>query len=79
MHRSEKRSPDMQIGILGCMAERLREKLLEEEKLVDLVVGPDAYRDLPRLLESAETTGQSAVNVSALARRDVRRHIAGAL
>ncbi|HEY6899206.1 MAG TPA: tRNA (N6-isopentenyl adenosine(37)-C2)-methylthiotransferase MiaB [Puia sp.] len=54
--------PGMLIGMLGCMAERLKEKLLEEEKLVDLVVGPDAYRTLPGLIEEAET-GQKAVNV----------------
>lgn len=52
----------LKIGILGCMAERLKTNLLEEEKLVDLVVGPDAYRDLPSLLEETET-GQKAVNV----------------
>lgn len=50
------------VGVLGCMAERLKSKLLEEEKLVDLVVGPDAYRTLPGLVEEAET-GQKAVNV----------------
>ncbi len=50
------------VGILGCMAERLKEKLLEEEKLVDIVVGPDAYRDLPNLLQSADE-GQKGVNV----------------
>ncbi len=50
------------VGVLGCMAERLKSKLLEEEKLVDLVVGPDAYRSLPILIEEAET-GQKAVNV----------------
>lgn len=53
----------LQLGVLGCMAERLRTKLLDEEKLVDLVVGPDAYRDLPRLLDEREATGQAAVNV----------------
>ncbi len=58
----KKKNPDLQVGVLGCMAERLREKLLEEEKLVDLVVGPDAYRDLPNLLEQIDT-GQKAVNV----------------
>ena len=54
--------PGMLIGVLGCMAERLKAKLLEEEKLVDLVVGPDAYRSLPGLVREAET-GQKAVNV----------------
>ena len=61
--KRKKRDDTFQVGILGCMAERLREKLLEEEKVVDLVVGPDAYRDLPRLIESVGDTGQSAVNV----------------
>lgn len=54
--------PGFLVGVLGCMAERLKAKLLEEEKLVDLVVGPDAYRSLPMLIEEAET-GQKAVNV----------------
>lgn len=54
--------PGMLIGVLGCMAERLKSKLLEEEKLVDIVVGPDAYRTLPVLIEEAET-GQKSVNV----------------
>jgi tRNA-2-methylthio-N6-dimethylallyladenosine synthase len=54
--------PGMLIGMLGCMAERLKSKLLEEEKLVDIVVGPDAYRTLPGLISEAET-GQKAVNV----------------
>ncbi len=54
--------PGMLVGVLGCMAERLKNKLLEEEKLVDMVVGPDAYRSLPGLIEEAET-GQKAVNV----------------
>ncbi|MDG5766121.1 tRNA (N6-isopentenyl adenosine(37)-C2)-methylthiotransferase MiaB [Balneolales bacterium ANBcel1] len=56
------RNGDMVVGILGCMAERLREKFLEREKLVDLVVGPDAYRDLPHLLSEVED-GRKAVNV----------------
>ncbi len=60
-HLKEKK-PELLIGILGCMAERLKAQLLEEEKLVDLVVGPDAYRTLPTLIEEAET-GQKAVNV----------------
>ena len=54
--------PGMLIGMLGCMAERLKSKLLEEEKLVDIVVGPDAYRSLPGLISEAES-GQKAVNV----------------
>ncbi|MFT6971453.1 MAG: tRNA-2-methylthio-N6-dimethylallyladenosine synthase [Roseivirga sp.] len=60
-NRIKKSKPELTIGVLGCMAERLKEKLLEEEKLVDLVVGPDAYRDLPRLVESAES-GLKAIN-----------------
>ncbi len=54
--------PAMLVGVLGCMAERLKSKLLEEEKLVDIVVGPDAYRTLPVLIKEAET-GQKSVNV----------------
>src|ERR1700759_3410745 len=54
--------PGMLIGVLGCMAERLKGKFLEEEKLVDMVVGPDAYRTLPALIGEAEG-GQKAVNV----------------
>ncbi len=54
--------PGLLVGVLGCMAERLKLKWLEEEKLVDMVVGPDAYRSLPALVEEAET-GQKAVNV----------------
>ena len=54
--------PGMLIGVLGCMAERLKGKLLEEEKLVDMVIGPDAYRTLPALIGEAEG-GQKAVNV----------------
>ena len=55
-------NPEMVVGILGCMAERLKKSLLEQEKLVDLVAGPDAYRDLPNLIEEVGT-GQKAVNV----------------
>lgn len=54
--------PGLLIGVLGCMAERLKSKLLEEEKLVDVVVGPDAYRTLPKLITEADG-GQKAVNV----------------
>lgn len=60
--RVKKNNPDALIGVLGCMAERLKSQFLEQEKLVDMVVGPDAYRDLPNLIEIAET-GQKAVNV----------------
>lgn len=56
------KKPGTLIGILGCMAERLKAQLLDEEKMVDIVTGPDAYRDLPRLVEEAET-GQKGVNV----------------
>jgi tRNA-2-methylthio-N6-dimethylallyladenosine synthase len=58
----KKRNPGMLVGVLGCMAERLKSKFLEEEKLVDLVVGPDAYRDLPNLIREVDG-GQKAVNV----------------
>jgi tRNA-2-methylthio-N6-dimethylallyladenosine synthase len=58
----KKEKPGALVGILGCMAERLKASLLEQEKIVDLVVGPDAYRDLPRLVSDAEG-GQKAVNV----------------
>jgi len=60
--RYKKINPGLKIGLLGCMAERLKEELLEQEQLVDMIVGPDSYRDLPRLLNIAET-GQKAVNV----------------
>ena len=56
------KNPGTLVGVMGCMAERLKTKLLEEEKVVDIVVGPDAYRDLPNLVETAES-GQKAVNV----------------
>ena len=55
--------PQIRIGILGCMAERLKEKVLEKEKLVDVVCGPDSYRSLPALLESSCKTGNAAMNV----------------
>jgi tRNA-2-methylthio-N6-dimethylallyladenosine synthase len=58
----KKKKPGLMVGVLGCMAERLKEKLLEDEKLVDIVVGPDAYRDLPNLLSTAGG-GQQAINV----------------
>ncbi len=58
----KRKNPALLVGVIGCMAERLKEKLLEEEHLVDLVIGPDAYRELPALLEEAGT-GQKAINV----------------
>src|ERR1043166_1260776 len=59
--RAKKKNPGAVIGVLGCMAERLKSELLEQEQLVDIVAGPDAYRDLPRLIEEAEN-GRKAVN-----------------
>jgi tRNA-2-methylthio-N6-dimethylallyladenosine synthase len=59
---AKKQKPEMVIGVLGCMAERMKAKLLDEEKVVDLVIGPDAYKDLPNLLDQVES-GQKAVNV----------------
>lgn len=58
----KKKKPELTVGVIGCMAERLKEKLIEEKKIVDLVVGPDAYRSLPELLETVES-GQKAINV----------------
>ena len=58
----KRQKPGLLVGMLGCMAERLKTQLLEEEKVVDIVAGPDAYRDIPRLVEEAES-GQKAVNV----------------
>lgn len=55
-------NPRMKVGVLGCMAERLKDKFLEEEKIVDLVVGPDAYKDLPNLISEVEE-GRDAINV----------------
>jgi tRNA-2-methylthio-N6-dimethylallyladenosine synthase len=58
----KKENKHMTVGVLGCMAERLKSKFLEEEKLVDIVVGPDAYRDLPNLIKTVDE-GQKSVNV----------------
>ncbi|MBT8301744.1 MAG: tRNA (N6-isopentenyl adenosine(37)-C2)-methylthiotransferase MiaB, partial [Maribacter sp.] len=58
----KKKKPHMKVGVLGCMAERLKSKLLEEEKIVDMVVGPDAYKDLPNLVQEIDE-GKEAVNV----------------
>jgi tRNA-2-methylthio-N6-dimethylallyladenosine synthase len=61
IHGFKKHKPDLLVGILGCMAERLKSKLLEEEKIVDLVAGPDAYRDLPKLILQVDD-GEKAIN-----------------
>ena len=58
----KRRRPGTMVGVLGCMAERLKSKFLEEEKLVDIVVGPDAYRDLPNLIATVED-GEKGINV----------------
>ncbi|MCH8903926.1 MAG: tRNA (N6-isopentenyl adenosine(37)-C2)-methylthiotransferase MiaB [Bacteroidetes bacterium] len=58
----KKKKPNAIIGLLGCMAERLKHKLLEEEKLIDIVIGPDAYRELPNLITQVDG-GQAAINV----------------
>ncbi len=60
--RVKDKNPNALVGVLGCMAERMKNQILEEEKLVDIVVGPDAYRDLPNLIEEAED-GHRAINV----------------
>ncbi|MDE2730778.1 MAG: tRNA (N6-isopentenyl adenosine(37)-C2)-methylthiotransferase MiaB [Bacteroidota bacterium] len=73
--RKRKRDRHLKIGVLGCMAERLRYKLLEQERLVDVVAGPDAYRDLPRLLDESAETGQSTVNIQ-LSREETYADIA---
>lgn len=61
-NRVKRVNPGMKVGVLGCMAERLKSKFLEEEKIVDLVVGPDAYKDIPNLLKEVEE-GRDAINV----------------
>ncbi len=60
--KQKKSKPELVVGVLGCMAERLKQSLLDEEKLVDLVVGPDAYRELPGMIEEVGG-GQKAINV----------------
>lgn len=74
LRKKKEEKPHLMVGVLGCMAERLKTRLLEQEKLVDLVVGPDAYRDLPNLLSEVET-GQKAVNVL-LSREETYANIA---
>ncbi|WP_350293016.1 tRNA (N6-isopentenyl adenosine(37)-C2)-methylthiotransferase MiaB [uncultured Croceitalea sp.] len=61
-NKVKRTNPKMKVGVLGCMAERLKEKFLEEEKIVDMVVGPDAYKDLPNLIQEVDA-GRDAVNV----------------
>ena len=58
----KKENKGMMVGVLGCMAERLKDQFLEEEKLVDIVIGPDSYRDLPNLIKQVDD-GRKAVNV----------------
>lgn len=60
--RVKKRKPGTLVGVLGCMAERLKAKLLNDEHLVDLVIGPDAYRDIPKLIATGEA-GEQGINV----------------
>lgn len=60
--KMKKANPNLKVGILGCMAERLKQQLLDEEDAVDLIVGPDAYRDLPNLIKTVES-GRKAINV----------------
>lgn len=60
--QEKKKRPNLKIGVIGCMAERLKEKLIEKQKIIDLVVGPDAYRELPNLLDDVES-GQPSINV----------------
>lgn len=62
LRANKKKNRELIVGVLGCMAERLKDQLLEEEKLVDIVAGPDAYRELPGLIEEVET-GHRAINV----------------
>jgi tRNA-2-methylthio-N6-dimethylallyladenosine synthase len=73
--RKRRHQPDLTLGVLGCMAERLRHDLLEQEQLVDLVVGPDAYRDIARLVDGTIESGQAAVNVQ-LSREETYADIA---
>lgn len=60
--KKRRRNGQLQVGVLGCMAERLKTELLEKQRSVDVVAGPDSYKDLPRLLAITKS-GQSAVNV----------------
>jgi tRNA-2-methylthio-N6-dimethylallyladenosine synthase len=62
LHALKRKHPGLVIGLLGCMAERLKDKLLEEERHIDLIVGPDGYRQLPQLLQQVES-GQKAIDV----------------
>ncbi|MFX0558514.1 tRNA (N6-isopentenyl adenosine(37)-C2)-methylthiotransferase MiaB [Maribacter sp. CXY002] len=61
-NKVKKTRPHLKVGVLGCMAERIKDKLLDEEKIVDMVVGPDAYKDLPNLIKEVDS-GRDAVNV----------------
>lgn len=63
LHRHKMQNRDLKIGILGCMAERLKEKIVQIDKIVDVVCGPDGYRDLPNLLDKSNEIGSYAMNV----------------
>ena len=73
--KQKRARPGVLVGVLGCMAERLKAKFLEEERLVDIVVGPDAYRDLPKLVARADEDGERGVNVH-LSREETYAEIA---
>ena len=62
-HHLKKKRPHLQIGVLGCMAERLKEKIIDHDKLVDVICGPDSYRSLPSLLDESYRSGSTAMNV----------------
>lgn len=64
LRSNKKQNRDLIIGVLGCMAERLKDKLLEEEKLVDVVAGPDSYRELPKLVAEVDDGGRAALSNS---------------
>ena len=67
----KKKNPKLLVGVIGCMAERLGEKLFEQEKNVNIVVGPDAYMDLPMLVEKAEK-GEKAINIELSLTKPIR-------
>lgn len=70
----KKKNPRLLVGIMGCMAERLGESLFEQEKNVNIVVGPDAYMDLPLLIEKA-SKGEKAINIELSETETLQRHL----